>query len=72
MIRYLVFGMGETGLSVARHLKKMNIQAVYYDTRLNPPNLPSFEKIISKSDVILGNFNDRLFENIDCLVVSPG
>ena len=72
MIRYLVFGMGETGLSVARHLKKMNIQAVYYDTRLNPPNLPSFEKIISKSDVILGNFNDRLFEDIDCLVVSPG
>ncbi|MDA9108869.1 UDP-N-acetylmuramoyl-L-alanine--D-glutamate ligase [Woeseiaceae bacterium] len=72
MIRYLVFGMGETGLSVARHFKKMNIQAVYYDTRLNPPNLPSFEKIISKSDVILGNFNDRLFEDIDCLVVSPG
>ena len=72
MIRYLVFGMGETGLSVARHFKKMNIQAVYYDTRLNPPNLPSFEKIISKSDVILGNFNDRLFEDIDCLVISPG
>ena len=72
MIKYLVFGMGDTGLSVARHLKKMNIQAVYYDTRLNPPNLPLFKKFISNSDVILGNFNDQLFEDIDRLVVSPG
>ena len=72
MIRYLVFGMGDTGLSVARFFEKMAISAKYYDTRLNPPNLFLFNQLSSKPEIILGDDTEKLLENIDRMIVSPG
>lgn len=72
MIRYLVFGMGDTGLSVARFFEKTAVPARYYDTRLNPPNLSLFNQLSSQSEIVLGTYTDKLFENIDRIVVSPG
>ena len=68
MIRYLVFGMGDTGLSVARFFEKTAVPARYYDTRLNPPNLSLFNQLSSQSEIVLGTYTDKLFENINLIV----
>ena len=71
MPRYLVLGMGKTGLSIAQHLKKNEINAIYFDTRINPPELEAFKKSFNEADIYLVDHNN-LPEDIDTIVVSPG
>ena len=71
MPRYLVLGMGKTGLSVAQHLNKNEINAIYFDTRINPPELEVFKKSFNEADIYLVDHNN-LPEDIDTIVVSPG
>jgi UDP-N-acetylmuramoylalanine-D-glutamate ligase len=35
----LVYGLGATGLSVARYLKRNDVNAIYYDSRQDAPGL---------------------------------
>ena len=71
MPRYLVLGMGKTGLSVAQHLNKNEINAIYFDTRINPPELEAFKKSFNEDDIFLVDHNN-LPEDIDTIVASPG
>jgi UDP-N-acetylmuramoylalanine--D-glutamate ligase len=71
MPRYLVLGMGKTGLSIAQHLNKNEINAIYFDTRINPPELEAFKKSFNEADIYLVDHNN-LPEDIDTIVVSPG
>src|SRR5690606_32084648 len=49
----LVFGLGDTGLSVARYLKRCGRPARYIDTRENPPGMEELERLDPSADVML-------------------
>ncbi|MAD91988.1 MAG: UDP-N-acetylmuramoyl-L-alanine--D-glutamate ligase [Gammaproteobacteria bacterium] len=66
----LVLGLGKTGLSVARYLKRNNINATYFDTRNNPPGASELVKISPKAKLLLGDI--KLTKDIDRIIVSPG
>ena len=70
--KYLVFGLGKTGLSIARHLFKENIDAIYYDSRSEPPEKELFEELFGKENIFLADYEESILENVTAIVVSPG
>jgi len=68
----LVFGLGKTGLSVARYLARCGRPAVYADSRESPPGLSELKAIAPDADVVLGEASAALPEGIRRIVVSPG
>jgi len=68
----LVFGIGATGLSIARYLKRSGRGARYLDNRKNPPGLAELGKIDDRADVVLGAATSRVLKDIARIVVSPG
>ncbi|RMG36239.1 MAG: UDP-N-acetylmuramoyl-L-alanine--D-glutamate ligase [Gammaproteobacteria bacterium] len=71
-LRTLVVGLGATGLSVARHLKRQGIPVAIVDSRAEPPGLAQLQQEHKDVAAFLGGFDDALFEQADMLVVSPG
>jgi UDP-N-acetylmuramoylalanine--D-glutamate ligase len=70
--RDLVFGIGETGLSVARYLKRNGRAARFVDTRTNPPGLDELADIDPDADVVLGKMTRDLLKNTARIIASPG
>jgi UDP-N-acetylmuramoylalanine--D-glutamate ligase len=68
--RTLVFGLGVTGLSIARYLKRAGSDAVFLDTRDEPPGIDELRDLLPNAEIILGS--DSLPGNIDRIVASPG
>ena len=68
----LVFGLGTTGMSVARYLKRKGIGARFVDTRENPPGLDELGKLDPDADIVLGKTPDNLLKNVSRIIVSPG
>lgn len=68
----LIVGLGVTGLSCARFLARQGVQVAVADTRAEPPGLEELNAAFPDIAVFLGPFDDRLFENAERLVVSPG
>ena len=68
----LVFGLGTTGMSVARYLKRKGIAARFVDTREAPPGLDELGEIDPAADIVLGKTPDSLVENVARIIVSPG
>ena len=71
----VVIGLGETGLSVAKHLSKQNIMFTMLDTRSNPPQLSSFKNRFPDSDVHLGERALDLLRHVaraSQIIISPG
>lgn len=68
----LVFGLGATGMSVARYLKRKNIAARFVDTRESPPGLDELGEIDPHADIVLGKAPDNLVKNTARIIVSPG
>ena len=66
----LVLGLGVTGLSIARYLKRKNLNAVFSDTRKAPSGARELIDILPKSKLLLGDI--RLSKDIDRIIVSPG
>ncbi|MEM7084524.1 MAG: UDP-N-acetylmuramoyl-L-alanine--D-glutamate ligase, partial [Pseudomonadota bacterium] len=66
----LVVGLGATGLSIARYLKRIGGSAVFTDNRDEPPGADTLEEIWPDAEVAFGEF--ELPEGIERLVVSPG
>ena len=62
--KYFVFGMGKTGLSVANFLKRNNENAIYFDSRKNPPQLSDFKKLFTKENIFLEPTN-KVSPNIE-------
>ena len=50
----LVVGLGVTGLSIARYLKRKDANAIFYDSREEPPGLDELESIFPAAQVQLG------------------
>ena len=68
--RHLVLGLGATGLSIARYLRRNNSAAVFLDSREQPPGLDELNKVWPDADVVLGKM--KLPGKIDRVIVSPG
>ena len=68
--RDLVVGLGATGLSVARHLRRNGLEPMFCDTRDAPPGIDALREIFPQAEVSLGE--TRLPEGTARLIVSPG
>jgi len=69
---HIIVGMGATGLSCARHLKKQGIPFAMADTRANPPNLVEIEKEFADVKKSFGNLDPVFLDEADVIVISPG
>ncbi|HZD52156.1 MAG TPA: UDP-N-acetylmuramoyl-L-alanine--D-glutamate ligase, partial [Woeseiaceae bacterium] len=70
--RDLVFGLGETGLSVARYLKRAGRPARFIDTRKDPPGIDELARIDPAADVLLETAPGDLLKRTSRVIVSPG
>ena len=68
----LVFGIGATGLSVARYLKRRNRRARFIDSRKNPPGLEELTAIDPRAEVILGSVPPGSLKDVGRIIASPG
>ena len=66
----LVLGLGVTGLSVARYLKRAGRDAVFLDSRDEPPGLVELDRLWPDADRRLGA--TELPANLARAIVSPG
>lgn len=68
----LVFGLGKTGLSVARYLRRKGLPAIFVDTRQAPPGLGDIGEVDPQADIVLGSAPESLIDNVGRIIVSPG
>ena len=67
-----VIGLGKTGISIAKYLKKNNKNFICYDTRLDLKITAEIKKYTSKRNIILGEFKKSYIKNHDNFIISPG
>jgi UDP-N-acetylmuramoylalanine--D-glutamate ligase len=68
--RDLVLGLGVTGLSIARYLRRIGHDAIFLDSRDEPPGINDLNNVWPDADVVLGKM--KLPANVDRIIVSPG
>ena len=66
----LVVGLGATGLSIARYLKRNDADAIFYDSREEPPGMDELNEIWPNADVRLGK--KSLPAGVHRVIASPG
>ena len=65
-----VVGLGATGLSIARYLERTGRDAVFFDSRKEPPGLEELRSIRPDAEVLLGDVD--LPESVARVIASPG
>ena len=70
--RTLIFGLGETGYSCARHLTRAGMRCVVADTRLDPPMAERLRNEWPEVEIHAGSVRPELLTACDEVVVSPG
>jgi len=68
----LVVGLGLTGMSVVRHLRRQGHEVVVVDSRQQPPGMAELEAQYPEVALYTGGFDEALFIGAEQLVVSPG
>lgn len=68
----LVFGIGATGLSVARYLDRTKSNAIFADSREQPPGLSELAEISPDAEVLTGETDDKVLKNVSRVIASPG
>ena len=68
--KVLVLGLGVTGLSVARFLRRNDRDATFIDSRDEPPGIDELADVWPDADVILGKAT--LPRGVSRIIVSPG
>lgn len=66
----LVVGLGATGLSIARHLRKADIDALFFDSREAPPGMKELDKVWPNAEILLGDV--KLPAGVARVIASPG
>ena len=66
----LVLGLGATGLSIARYLKRNDANAIFFDSRKEPPGLDELQEVYPDPELRLGN--DNLPKGVNRVIASPG
>ena len=67
-----IVGMGVTGRSVARHLKKKGARFSLFDTRMEPQGLDEFRAEHPDVELHLGPLSADSFYGVDEVILSPG
>lgn len=70
--RTLIVGLGKTGLSVARYLRRHGIDFAVIDSRAHPPELDALREEVPDAAVFVGDFDSRVFSAADEIILSPG
>jgi UDP-N-acetylmuramoylalanine--D-glutamate ligase len=68
----LVLGLGETGLSALRWLRKQGARLSVADSRDTPPNLEALKTEMPDVTVFTGAFQPETFKGQEVIVISPG
>jgi UDP-N-acetylmuramoylalanine--D-glutamate ligase len=68
----LVYGLGSTGLSVARFLARHEVAARYVDSRDKPPGADELGLICGGAETITGKIPKSLLRKTARIIVSPG
>jgi len=68
----LVVGLGATGLSFARYLKRNGASARFADSRKDAPGQADLQQIFPHAEVQLGPFDAGVLKSVSRLLVSPG
>jgi UDP-N-acetylmuramoylalanine--D-glutamate ligase len=68
----LVYGLGSTGLSVARFLARNGHPARYLDSRESPPGMDELKVICADAETVTGKTPKHLLKKTSRIVVSPG
>lgn len=66
----LVVGLGATGLSIARYLKRHDADAIFLDSRDEPPGIEALNDIWPDADVRLGK--ESIPKSVNRVIASPG
>jgi UDP-N-acetylmuramoylalanine--D-glutamate ligase len=66
----LVVGLGATGLSIARYLKRNDSSAIFYDSREEPPGIEELEELLPDAKLQLGK--DTWPRAVGRVIASPG
>lgn len=69
---YIVLGLGKTGWSISQFLHKQKKTFAVMDSREHPPKLDDFRKKFPEHPLFLGKFDNKIIENANTIVVSPG
>ena len=70
--RALVLGLGRTGLSCARYLRRKGLQVRVADTRAEPPGAPALREQVPDAELHTGAFASGLLDDVAQVVISPG
>ena len=68
--RDLVVGLGATGLSIARYLRRSGLDAMFVDTRDEPPGIDELNDLWPDAEIALGDV--KLPKAADRVIASPG
>ena len=68
--RDLVVGLGKTGLSIARYLQRKDANAIFYDSRKEPPGLDELEALFDEPELRLAN--ESIPTGVTRVIASPG
>lgn len=68
----VVYGLGVTGLSCVRHLRRRGERCTVIDSRTNPPGLAQLRSDFPEVPVFAGEIPDSVVESGGTWVVSPG
>lgn len=69
---YLVLGLGESGLAMARWLVRCGARVRVADSRTTPPGVEALRASYPGIEVVCGVFSSLLLEGIDVVALSPG
>lgn len=69
---HVVVGLGKTGLSCARYLRRCNVPFVAVDTRAEPPGIADFRREFPDVRLECGELNPDTLCSAGTLVMSPG
>nr|VFJ65130.1 MAG: UDP-N-acetylmuramoylalanine--D-glutamate ligase [Candidatus Kentron sp. FW] len=68
----VIVGLGETGLSCARHLAARGAEIAVVDSRLQPPGLVALRAELPDVPVYLGDFDEKILGGAEEIILSPG
>lgn len=69
---YLVAGLGKTGVSVARYLRRKNKPFIAFDTRAQAPSVTEFIKEFPNVPVYTQHIPDEVIGQLSDIIASPG
>jgi len=70
--RALVLGLGRTGLSCARYLRRKGLGVRVADTRAQPPGSDALRSKVPDAELRTGAFESSLLDGVAQVVISPG